>query len=140
MKTETDHPHFGLRTLSLVCLTILASMAVGSIKGSASPVRWSCNCDPGSTALDANCSCSYSYELKKLGTKEFRAYCDHDVEGRTVDPYIENVHRDKNVTCTATFHSFTGPNKAGYKSKSCTNWNAAHKRSVSMSVKCVNEM
>lgn len=119
--------------LILACFLLFGALIVASSQVHASPVRWTCNCDPGSTEIMASCSCPYSYQLKKLGTKEFRAYCGHAVKDRTVAPSYENVHRDKNVTCTVAFHS---PSKPGYLSKSCTNWNATHKRSVSMSIKC----
>lgn len=109
-------------------LLALAGFAPNAVH--ASPQKYHCDCDPGDTDT-SSCYCDYSYELKRSATKEFRGYCSYD-NGWAMHPVFYS-HPDKSMTCTLPF-----PVGTLYDSKSCTNWSALHKRSVSLRLNCTN--
>lgn len=83
-----------------------------------------------------NCSCSFSYTLGKLVTKEFRGYCDN-IGGDTPIPDLYVHDLNKGNTCTIQANSeFVSP---PYRSRSCTNWSLTRSDSLNIETICYNQ-
>jgi hypothetical protein len=81
-----------------------------------------------------SCSCSYSYTLGKLATKEFRGYCDEMADGtKFPDLFVHNLN--KGNTCTIQVGVIATPQ---YRSRSCTNWSLTRSDSVDIEIDCHN--
>lgn len=105
-------------------LGVLCLLAVPSVTEAATYVSYHCHCTIA--AGSDKCSCEYDYTLGKSATKEFRGYCDGDV-----DKSIDVSNRDSGTTCTVSALGF-----GGYKSRSCTNWDPFSTDHVKVKVSC----
>lgn len=108
-------------------LSAAFSMAPGSVSAS-SYQSFHCHCVPPDCG---NCSCTDSYTLGAMVTKEFRAYCDNTDEDAEY-PNIAVNDRNSNTTCTVQLAIMAQP----YRSKSCTNWSLFHSDGLSIKVTC----
>ena len=92
-----------------------------------------CHC---TAAAGESCSCSFSYTLGKLGTKEFRGYCDA-MSPDSVFPVLDVHNLNTGNTCTIqATDAFASP---PYRSRSCTNWSLTKTDSINVETICYNQ-
>ena len=87
-----------------------------------------CKCNPPACG---DCTCTDSYTLGSMVTKEFRAYCDN-VSEESEAPNLNVDGKSSSTTCTVQISILGQP----YKSKSCTNWSLFHSDGLSIKVTC----
>ena len=106
--------------------SLLAVISVVFFSSSAlSAVKW----------YDCNYSaCHYQFELRKLGTREFRGQCNG--EQPPVKDWANGMDCSGRgapaVTCTVTL----SPLVHKYSTCSCTNWNATKKNNANIEIRC----
>jgi len=114
--------------IGFVFVAAAALVAAPQSAQSATYESYHCTC----TAPEGeNCSCSYSYTLGKLATKEFRGYCD-DIGGDNPVPDLKIHDLNKGNTCTIELAV------GDYRSRSCTNWSLTRSDSIDIEVVCYN--
>lgn len=120
---------------TLVLLGVVLSAGAGP---AGAAVDYDCSCDPApsgnvGTIQTKECKCTYDYTLGKLATREFRVSCTHP-NAMPTDTEVCVNNRDTNTTCTITMDG-----TASDKTRSCTNWNAFSRDSLSLNVYCTSE-
>lgn len=120
-------------------LSVLLISILGSGGAQAAKLDLNCGCNPGTT-VGAKCYCfvpDTTFEMKKLGTREFRFWCDQAPadQAHRVDPWPKVFDIEKSITClpNVAFPS----NDKWYVSKTCTNWNAFAKAQISFTLDCI---
>ena len=108
-------------------LCICVALALGHVGGANAGSVSTYQCSP---------DCNVVFQLKKLGTHEFRSQCWNASESQWDAPPLNKDAKcspdDKGVTCTITV-ILRG---ADYSSCSCTNWNSAQKKNARLKVRC----
>jgi hypothetical protein len=105
---------------SIVCFIAVAAL---STTAHAAVQNYNCN----------STSCSYRFQMKKLGTREFRGQCYGTRPNYSEGGRVQCTAGQKPMTCTVTA---TPPNPMRYYSCSCTNWSVGKKIDAKISIKC----
>lgn len=107
--------------MAAATICALGTLSYGFYVEASTYKEWSCPIET---------DCTYSWTLGKLATKEFRGKCSGSTASYPPRPEMFFSNKPKHMTCTVEWKD----NK--YTSRSCTNWSATKKQSVSIRLSC----